>query len=194
MVMGEEGLLRELREAGLAAYHVSETTPAESTPTAGSGAPAPAAVVVGMDRSVSYATLATAQAAVMGGALFVATNRDPTFPTPNGLMPGAGAIVAALATAAGAEPVLMGKPGPVLAETLAAVTGVPPARTLLVGDRLSTDIAMGGSAGMLTALVLTGVTSQEDLELTRTRGDSALPDHVLADLRELPGLLDLLGA
>ena len=96
-----------------------------------------------MDRSFSYETLAAAQKAIMSGALFVATNRDATFPTPDGLTPGSGAIVAAVATAAEPEPVLMGKPGLALAETLAAVTGVRRLETLFVGDSLSTDIAMG---------------------------------------------------
>lgn len=182
MVMGEEGLVRELREAGLAAYHVGEGSP-----------DAPAAVVVGMDRSLSFRTLAEAQAAVRGGALFVATNPDPTFPRPDGLLPGAGALVAAVATAAETEPVFMGKPGQALAEIVAEVTGVPPQETLFVGDRLSTDIAMGLQAGMVTALVLTGVTCEADLECARTEAGSALPDHVLADLRELPALLDSLG-
>ena len=153
----------------------------------------PAAVVVGMDRSLSFRTLAEAQAAVRGGALFVATNPDPTFPTPDGLLPGAGALVAAVATAAETEPVFMGKPGQALAEILAEVTGIPPQETLFVGDRLSTDIAMGLQAGMVTVLVLTGVTCEADLECARTEAGSALPDHVLADLRELPALLDSLG-
>jgi len=184
MVMGEEGLLRELREAGLAAYHVG-----------GAAAVAPAAaVVVGMDRSLSFQTLAQAQAAIRSGALFVATNPDPTFPTPDGLVPGAGALVAAVATAAETEPVFMGKPGLALAEILATVTGVPSRETLFVGDRLSTDIAMGEDAGMITALVLTGVTSEADLERARGEAGSVLPDHVLADLRELPDLLDSLSA
>ena len=184
MVMGEEGLVRELREAGLAAYHVGRARPAPAPP---------AAVVVGMDRSLSFQTLAEAQAAVRSGALFVATNPDPTFPTPDGLVPGAGALVAAVATAAETEPVFMGKPGQALAEIAGGGHRGPSAETLFVGDRLSTDIAMGHQAGMVTALVLTGVTSEADLECARAEAGSALPDHVLADLRELPALLDSLG-
>jgi phosphoglycolate/pyridoxal phosphate phosphatase family enzyme len=196
MVMGEGGLLQELREAGLAAYHVGEGDPTEPGSAVPGGAPAadtPAAVVVGMDRSLSFRTLAEAQAAVRGGALFVATNPDPTFPTPDGLLPGAGALVAAVAAAAETAPVFMGKPGQALAEIVAEVTGIPPRETLFVGDRLSTDIAMGLQAGMVTVLVLTGVTTEADLECARTGAGSALPDHVLADLRELPALLDSLG-
>jgi len=77
---------------------------------------------------------------------------------------------------------------------LAAVTGVPPAETLFVGDRLSTDIAMGREAGMVTVLVLTGITSETDLERARASGAGALPDHVLPELADLPRLLDCLAA
>lgn len=199
LVVGESGLLQELREAGLAPYHPGDQggRPGCSSP----GETAPVAVVVGMDRSFSYETLAAAQAAILGGALFVATNPDATFPTPDGLLPGAGSIVAAVAAASGQEPVLMGKPGLALAEVLALVTGVPAACTLFVGDRLSTDIAMGRAAGMVTALVLTGITTESDLATLPTAGggsgesdDSILPDHVIHDLGGLPELLDRLDA
>jgi 4-nitrophenyl phosphatase len=135
LVVGEVGLVRELREAGFTAFHVSEA------PGPAAGAGEPAAVVVGMDRTFNYKTLAAAQAAIRAGALYVATNSDVTFPTENGLLPGAGSLVAAVSAAAEREPVLVGKPSMTLAETLAAVTGVPAAETLFVGDRLSTDIA-----------------------------------------------------
>ncbi|NLV72659.1 MAG: HAD-IIA family hydrolase [Actinobacteria bacterium] len=184
MVVGEQGLIRELQDVGLDAHHARE---ALSPPM---GAP-PAAVAVGMDRSFSYDVLAAAQRAVMEGALFVATNPDATFPTPDGLLPGSGSLVAAVATAAETEPVFMGKPGLALAEILAAVSGVSAGETLFVGDRLSTDIAMGKAAGMVTLLVLTGVTGESDLRRAEARTDPALlPDHVLADLGGLPGLVD----
>jgi 4-nitrophenyl phosphatase len=221
MVVGEKGLLRELREAGLDAYHARETGAAagpvsgvalaeEPTPTAEAhtapAAATPAAVVVGMDRSFSYETLAAAQKAIRDGALFVATNRDVTFPTEDRLLPGAGSIVAAVAAAAEQEPVLMGKPGLALAEILEIATGVPAKETLLVGDRLSTDIAMGRAAGMVTALVLTGVTDADSLHEAETAAaagaapeggvataageDAVLPNHVLTDLSGLPALMD----
>ena len=214
LVVGEAGLLRELSDAGLAPVHVDEEATAEpgtgpaaaAAPPAlasarqgpASAAPAPPrhffAVVVGMDRGFTFGALARAQAAVLAGALFVGTNPDPTFPTPDGLLPGAGAVIAAVATAAQQEPVFMGKPGMALAETLAAVTGVPPAETLFIGDRLSTDMGMGRRAGMITALVLTGVTSPADLERAREEGSPDLPDHVLTTLADLPALLDALVA
>jgi len=185
MVVGEEGLLRELQEAGLAAKH--------ALGVAGKADAVPAAVVVGMDRSFTYRSLAAAQAAVLAGALYVATNDDATFPTTDGLAPGAGAIVAAINASTQREPVLVGKPGLALAEVLATVTGIPAEETLFVGDRLTTDVAMAKEAGMTAALVLTGVTTEEDLWRAEITREWVLPDHVLGSLEELPGLLDLLG-
>jgi len=185
MVVGEEGLLRELQEAGFAAKH--------ALGVAGKADAVPAAVVVGMDRSFTYRSLAAAQAAVLAGALYVATNDDATFPTTDGLAPGAGAIAAAISVATQREPVLVGKPGLALAEVLATVTGIPAEETLFVGDRLTTDVAMAKEAGMTAALVLTGVTTEEDLWRAEITREWVLPDHVLGSLEELPGLLDLLG-
>ena len=192
LVVGESGLLRELTEVGLAPVHAGEAfaAPGGAAPTlAGAGFKA---VVVGMDRSFSFAALAQAQAAILGGALFVGTNPDPTFPTPTGLLPGAGSIVAAVATATQRQPVFMGKPGLALAEVLAEVTGIPAGQTLFIGDRLSTDIGMGRRAGMMTALVLTGVTGAQGLERARAEGSDELPDHVLVTLADLAALLDAL--
>jgi phosphoglycolate/pyridoxal phosphate phosphatase family enzyme len=215
LVMGEEGLMRELREVGLRPFPVSGAelegnapageawasapgqsplvSPRQDSVDADDLAPVPAAVVVGMDRSFSFHSLARTQAAIKSGALFVATNTDPTYPTPDGLVPGAGALVAAVATAAEREPVVMGKPSLALAEVLEDVTGVPASRTLFIGDRLTTDVALGREAGMITALVLTGVTTEPELEQARASGTVPLPDHVMNDLRGLPQLLDLLG-
>jgi 4-nitrophenyl phosphatase len=184
LVVGEEGLLRELAEAGLDAVYAGDVT---------SGSPPPAAVVAGMDRRFTYQVVANAQRAIDNGALFIATNRDATFPTPEGLVPGAGAIVAALATAARQEPVVMGKPETALAESLAGLTGVPSAQTLFIGDRLETDIDMAKAAGMLAALVLTGISTEADVRDAEARSGAWVPDYVLPDLWALPALLDTLG-
>lgn len=180
MVVGEEGLLEELREAGFIAYRAGEYAVAGQSSQL---VMSPAAVVVGMDRQFSFAALAAAQSAIMKGALFVATNRDATFPTADGLLPGAGAVVAAVATAARQEPVLIGKPSPWLAESLAEWSGIPVSETLFVGDRVSTDIAMGHATGMVTVLVLTGVARAGDAA-------NALADYVIANLGELDRVLD----
>ncbi len=169
----------------------AEGAPAPEAPA--EAAPRFAAVVVGMDRDFTFEMLIQAQAAILAGALFVGTNPDATFPTPAGLLPGAGAVIAAVATAAQKQPVYMGKPGLGLAEILASVTGVPAGQTLFIGDRMSTDIGMGIRAGMVTALVLTGVTSPEEFERIHAIGGPDMPDHVLRTLADLPPLLDKLG-
>ncbi len=204
LVVGEAGLLRELAEAGLApvaGWGRSRVGEDGDPVGAAAGPPRPAGAPAPPTRPSSWGwiaaspsrSLAQAQEAILAGALFVGTNPDPTFPTPAGLLPGAGSVVAAVATAAQQEPVFMGKPGLGLAEVLAAVTGVPAAQTLFVGDRMSTDIGMGRRAGMITALVLTGVTSPADLERARAERSPDLPDHVLVTLADLPPLLDELG-
>lgn len=196
LVVGEAGLRRELEEEGLRPLAASRGLLAGGArgevQAAGSRV---RAVVVGMDRQFCFDSLAAAQHALQQeDVLFVATNTDSTFPTAEGFLPGAGAMVAAVATAAGRQPVVMGKPGLALAAALARVSGVAPERTLFVGDRLSTDVAMGRAAGMLTALVLSGVTSAEQLreDLGRAPAGSA-PDYVLEGLGDLPGLLADLG-
>ena len=135
------------------------------------------AVVVGNTTSFDYTMLHHASSAVREGAAFVATNTDSTYPTPDGLIPGAGSLVAAIATAAGRRPVVAGKPERPLAVILGRSAG---GRTIvLVGDRLETDIAMGRRRGWRTVLVLTGVAAPADLPRSR-----ALPDLVIADVAE----------
>lgn len=143
-VIGEEALSQSLVEAGV--------------PVGEGGADA---VVVGICRSVTYDLIDRAASAVRGGAAFLATNRDATYPLEGGrLQPGAGAIVAAIEVASGVSPVVLGKPMPELALAAMASAGVSPAQTLVIGDRLDTDIACGVAAGCDTFLVLTGVETQ----------------------------------
>ena len=184
LVVGEEGLRRELTDAGLVADYAGD--PALGEPGTPESAPGSyAAVVVGLDRGFTYAGLARAHASVRAGALFVATNLDVTLPADGRILPGAGAVVAAVAAATGQEPVAIGKPNLRLADALAASSGFPAGRTLFVGDRLDTDITFGVQAGMHTALVLTGVSHREDLV-----GSEVQPDVVLESLLDFPALLD----
>ena len=139
------------------------------------------AVVVGLDRNFSYDVLARASAAVRAGARFVATNLDNTYPVPEGLIPGAGAIVAAVAAASGATPEVAGKPAHPIADLVRerfGPTGV------MVGDRPSTDGAMAETLGWPFALVLSGVTAA-----VAPPGGEAIPDppppFVAADLGAL---------
>lgn len=138
----------------------------------------PDAVVVGLDLAFTYDKLKTAAAAIRNGALFVATNADATLPTENGLVPGAGSIVAAIATASGRQPTVIGKPSPQILEKAAQHVGVHPKNVVMIGDRLDTDILAGHRAGMLTLLVLTGVSTREEIAHA-----PVLPDLVFTDLR-----------
>lgn len=123
-----------------------------------------AAVVAGIDRDFNYAKAYTAARLIRGGALFVGTNPDVTFPAPEGLSPGAGSILAMLAAASGREPVVMGKPERAMFAEATAVLVVPPDQTLMIGDRLDTDIDGAVRAGLQTALVLTGVETRASAE------------------------------
>lgn len=121
---------------------------------------APDAVIVGLDREFDYTTLDAASSAIRGGARFIATNDDATFPTPTGFTPGAGSIVAAVATAAGRTPTIAGKPYRPMADLVRRECGpgFSARSALMVGDRWSTDGAFADVLGCAFALVRTGVT------------------------------------
>lgn len=139
------------------------------------------AVVVGLDPALTYDKLVNATLALANGALFYATNTDSTYPTPQGLLPGAGVMVGALAISSGLEPVVSGKPQPTMAEHIATRAT---AQVLVVGDRPETDVAMAIDAGWASALVLTGVTHS----LAEVPFDQS-PDIVVESLAALAGLL-----
>ena len=140
----------------------------------------PAAVVQGLSPQTAWTDLAEAAVALRHGALWVAGNADTTLPSPRGQLPGNGAFVAALRTATGREPIVVGKPSPALhAESLSRV---PARRPLVVGDRLDTDVlgAVRGAADSL--LVLTGVADRAAL-LQAPPGSR--PTYLSSDLRGL---------
>jgi 4-nitrophenyl phosphatase len=141
LVVGEDGILEALTNHGVT---VVPEGPAD-------------AVVVGLARSFTYDALDRASAAVRDGARLVGTNEDPTFPTPDGLVPGAGSLLAAVATAGEATPEVAGKPHPPTAAAIAARVPTGELRCV-VGDRPSTDGALALQLGVPFALVLTGVT------------------------------------
>jgi 4-nitrophenyl phosphatase len=148
-IVGENGLRLALEECGFKPI----LDPEDETK--------PVAVIGGFDRSVTYAKLRRATLHIRAGAPFYGTNPDKTFPTPQGLIPGAGAILAAIEAATGVQPVITGKPEPAMMYTALDKLGTRPEETLVVGDRLETDIASGQAAGCKTALVLSGVSSRE---------------------------------
>ncbi len=120
-------------------------------------------VVVGMDPRFNYRKLRRAASLVYSGVRFVATNPDTSLPVENGVLPGAGSMVAAISAAAGRNPdVIVGKPNPTIFRM--ATRDLKEKRVLFVGDRLNTDILGGNRAGLDTLLVLTGVHGLEDVE------------------------------
>jgi 4-nitrophenyl phosphatase len=139
-----------------------------------------AAVVIGLDLDFTYAKLKAGTRAIRNGARFVATNTDATLPTEEGLVPGAGSIVKALETAAGRAPIVIGKPEPTTLIMSAKTMDIDPTECVMIGDRLDTDILAGARAGMLTALVLTGVSTRADIASAEV-----LPDLVFTDLTAL---------
>lgn len=134
------------------------------------------AVVVGFHRDFGYERLRVAVRAVQRGARLIATNDDATYPTPEGPIPGGGAIAAAVAYAAGVEPVVAGKPYPPMADLVRAEGG---ATGTVVGDRPETDGALARLLGYRFALVLSGITGPGDLPVTPA------PDLVAPDLAAL---------
>jgi 4-nitrophenyl phosphatase len=135
------------------------------------------AVIVGMDREINYEKLCRATLLIRSGAAFLATNADVTFPTPQGLVPGVGAILACIETATSVKPYVVGKPAPAIYEIAMQRMGVKPEETLVVGDRLETDIAGAQTLGCLTALVLSGVTDP-----TAAQKWTPAPDLIAQDL------------
>ncbi|MEJ2570641.1 MAG: HAD-IIA family hydrolase [Anaerolineales bacterium] len=138
------------------------------------------AVVVGLDHEVSWRKLSEAAYAIGDGAMFIGTNPDPSIPTERGIAIGNGALLAALQVATGIKPLVIGKPETHLFELALHKLNTEPDETLVLGDRLDTDILGGKNAGLATALLLTGVTDRHDLE-----NASIQPDWVFDDLKAL---------
>ena len=127
----------------------------------------PQLVVAGVDFDLTYARLRQAALYIRNGAEFYGTNPDRTFPTPEGQVPGAGSILAALQAATDREPVIIGKPEQPMLEAALELLDQPASKVLMIGDRLNTDIAGGQRAGMRTALVFSGVTTPELLTASK---------------------------
>ena len=167
-VVGENGIQRTLEERG---FQPSVDPDDETTPEA---------VVSSFDRSVTYQKLRRATLHIRAGAPFYGTNPDKTFPTPQGLVPGAGSILAAIEAATSVEPMIIGKPQPAMMYMALEKLGTSPNETLVVGDRLETDIAAGQAAGCKTALVLSGVSTMEQAKKWQPA-----PDFIFDDLAAL---------
>ncbi|MDQ2941278.1 MAG: HAD-IIA family hydrolase [Chloroflexota bacterium] len=144
------------------------------------------ALVVGLDPSFDYQRLAAAVSAVRAGALFVATNADALFPTGHGFLPGAGAMVAAIAAGGGVEPEVIGKPQPAMFIAALESSGVAPDEAVVVGDNPESDVVAARRAGIRSILVLTGVA---DAQSAATLAGERRPDAILAGPDEVRELL-----
>jgi phosphoglycolate/pyridoxal phosphate phosphatase family enzyme len=164
-VIGGPGLIERVAEAGVRIDDGSDPT-------------ACSIVVVGWDRDLTYEKLRRATLAIRAGATFVASNTDATYPAPDGLWPGCGAIVAALRTSTGVEPMVAGKPQPLMLEVAQERVGGPPA--LMIGDRIETDVLAAQALGWPSALVLTGATGVPELATA-----PAWPDFLLRRLADV---------
>jgi 4-nitrophenyl phosphatase len=152
--VGMPGLITTLQDAGITVVNRREDGHAATT---GDQAEA---VVAGICLDFTYALMAAAMNQIRAGAEFIATNADATFPMEGGrLTPGAGSIVSAIHTCSGREPFVVGKPNPYLIQLVLNEKGCTASETVVVGDRLDTDIAAGEAAHCDTYLVLTGVES-----------------------------------
>lgn len=203
LVLGGPGLCRELTEVGFEVVRAADVAAAlrEARAAARSGgAPAPDAfalagrpevVVVGLDPDLTYRTLAAAADAIRAGARFVATNRDPSYPTEGGLRPGAGSIVAAVETTTGVVPTAIGKPGPLLLLEAARAVGGDATAAVMIGDGLLTDIAAARAVGCRSILMLTGVTTAA---VAAALAPEERPTAIVADAAELAEILDRLAA
>ena len=150
-MIGEDGIRVALEEKGFEILSVEN-------------APQAQAFVMGIDRSINFQKVAEATLLVRAGIPFYTTNTDKTFPTPRGEIPGSGAWISVIKTATNVEPIIAGKPFPFLMELSLEKLGTSKEETLVVGDRLETDIAAGQSVGCPTALVLSGVSTKAQAE------------------------------
>ena len=169
-VVGMDGLRAALREAGFALVEEDAEF-----------------VVAGMDFTICYERLAQATRQIRAGARFIGTNPDLTFPSEQGIVPGAGSLLALLEAASGVKPTVIGKPEVAMVEQAVLCMGAEHAQTGMLGDRLETDILAGWRAGLRTLLVLSGVTDRAMLAASEIQPDLVFEDvaHLHAVWREI---------
>ncbi|MFW9930505.1 MAG: HAD-IIA family hydrolase [Candidatus Thorarchaeota archaeon] len=155
-IVGEEGLISSFESAGFNVFNRQKNF---------NNYREIEAVIVGMDRTITYDKLTTAIRSIDRGALFIGTNPDPTFPTGDGIAPGAGSIIGAIARALNKEPKkICGKPDPLMANLLIENKnlGISKEKTVMIGDRVTTDMIFASNAEIKGILVKnTGFGSEE---------------------------------
>lgn len=175
-VIGEEGLKQPLINEGFTLtdlYQVNQ--PGKNIHNEGAEV-----VVSGLDRTLTWDKLATATLNIKAGALFYATNSDTTLPTELGEVIGNGGTIAALEAATGVKPITIGKPEPILYQQALSILGTSETETVAIGDRLNTDILGAVNAGIKSILVLTGISTLEEIETVDYR-----PTWVMQDIKEI---------
>jgi 4-nitrophenyl phosphatase len=166
-LIGEQGLQQEVEKAGMV---ITEDSPDY--------------VVVSFDRGLTYDKIKKACRFIDGGARFIATNPDKGLRTENGISPGTGAIVAAVAAGCGVEPLIIGKPEKFIIETAVERLDLNKDEVIMVGDNIDIDIPAGNKAGVRTVLILTGITRPEEVEAS-----SLHPDWIVNDYTELQSIV-----
>ncbi len=184
LAIGADGMRAELSDAGLEVGMAREVS--SEVYDGGPLARGYDAVIVGLDPDADYWSLAVAMSAVAGGARLIATNADARYPTPSGFLPGAGAIVAALVTATGVTPEVIGKPSPAMFTAILEASGIGAADAVVVGDNPDADVAGAHRAGVAAILVLTGVA---DAAGAATLTGERRPEAVVAGPDEVQALL-----
>ena len=166
-VIGEVGLTTALHEAGFVLTDVD-----------------PDFVVLGETRNYSFEAITTAIRLIIDGARFIVTNPDATGPSKDGILPATGAVAAMITAATNRNPYVVGKPNPMMFRSAMNRIEAHSETTAMIGDRMDTDIVAGMEAGLLTALVLTGVTTADDVETYPFR-----PDLILGGVADLVDLI-----
>ncbi|HEY9525273.1 MAG TPA: HAD-IIA family hydrolase [Thermopolyspora sp.] len=166
-VIGEAGLTTALHEAG---YVLTDLDPDY--------------VVLGETRTYSFTAITQAVRLIDGGARFIATNPDPVGPSTEGSLPACGAVAAMITKATGVEPYFVGKPNPMMMRSALNVIGGHSETTAMIGDRMDTDIVAGIEAGLHAILVLTGVTTKDQIDRYPFR-----PSQVVESVADLVGML-----
>lgn len=162
-VIGESGLTDAIHKVG---YVITDTNPDY--------------VVLGESATINYEILTKAIRLIDAGARFVATNPDVSGPDEKGIVPACGAIAALIESATGKSPFFVGKPNPLMMRTALNFLGVHSEDTMMIGDRMDTDIVAGVESGMMTTLVLSGVTSREAVDQYPFR-----PSQILGSIADL---------
>lgn len=164
-VIGETGLTTALHEIG---YTLTDRSPDY--------------VVLGETKDYSYERISRAVRLVAAGARFIATNPDPSGPSEKGIDPACGAMAALIEKATGVAPYFVGKPNPLMMRSALRFLGAHSEDTVMVGDRMDTDIVAGIESGVETILVLTGVTREEDIAKWPYRPTRVVPSVAQIDI------------